>query len=128
MLRLCTAASRRAPTGIPTFGRRRSLGTLGFLPSADPFALVQQGITTMHVHTGLPWWLAVAGSAVALRVALLPAAWYQLRELRRFIALRPQVCTQVSDGVRCARTCPDDYTVEAEGWGVNIRAWCVCVV
>ncbi len=55
-----------------------------------PVSLTVEGLAAVQLHTGLPWWVAISGSAVALRIALLPALWYQLSETRRFVALRPQ--------------------------------------
>lgn len=40
--------------------------------------------------TGAPWWIVLSGSAVALRIAILPAVLLQARETRRLLALRPR--------------------------------------
>ena len=63
-----------------------SSSTAGF----GPVSLAVEGLAAVQLSTGLPWWAAISGGAVALRVALLPALWYQLRETRRFVALRPR--------------------------------------
>ena len=40
--------------------------------------------------TGAPWWVVLGGSAIALRIAILPAVLLQVRETRRFMALTPR--------------------------------------
>ena len=59
--------------------------------AAASLGVVPQALAYAHVATGLPWWLAIGGSAVALRVAILPSVFLQVRESRRFFALRPQL-------------------------------------
>ena len=66
---------------------RRSLSSSSL---TSPLELIERALVTAQLHTGLPWWATIAGGAVALRVALLPSLWYQLRETRRLVALRPQ--------------------------------------
>lgn len=112
MLRLYGGACRRiARRRLPVYPRQRPLTTLGGPPlPVSPFELAQEAIVTVHTQTGLPWWLSIAGTAVALRMALLPTVWYQLREIRRFTALRPQLvalrneCASIESGYTRTRT------------------------
>ena len=53
--------------------------------AAASLGVVPQALAYAHVATGLPWWLAIGGSAVALRVAILPSVFLQVRESRRFV-------------------------------------------
>ena len=39
-----------------------------------PEQAVESLLTAVHVQTGAPWWLAIGGSAIAFRIALLPLA------------------------------------------------------
>ena len=57
--------------------------------SFAPLAATASAITELQCITGLPWWLTIGGSAVALRVAILPSVFWQLSETQRFMALRP---------------------------------------
>ena len=57
----------------------------------SPLSLSQEWIAHIHATTALPWWVTIAGSAIALRVAILPAVYYQVRETRLLLALRPQL-------------------------------------
>ena len=97
---MLTAACRRAlrartlpqlarPNGLRPPTRQLS-GEVASAAATGPIALAVEGLVAVQLHTGLPWWAAIGGSAIALRVALLPALWYQLRETRRFVALRPR--------------------------------------
>lgn len=74
-----------------TNGRRRGFMTSKSFHLSNPIDVAEQALVSIHVHTGAPWWATIAGTAVAVRVALLPTLWYQLRETKRFVALRPQL-------------------------------------
>ena len=77
------------PSGLRPRTRQLS-GEVASAAATGPIALAVEGLVAAQLHTGLPWWAAIGGSAIALRIALLPALWYQLRETRRFVALRPR--------------------------------------
>ena len=86
-LRARTPRLLARPSGLCPHARQLS----GEVAAATgPIALAVEGLAAAQLHTGLPWWAAIGGSAIALRIALLPALWYQLRETRRFVELRPK--------------------------------------
>lgn len=58
--------------------------------SWNPLTLTQDALALVQAATGAPWWLVLGGSAVALRVTILPAVVLQVRETRRLMALVPQ--------------------------------------
>ena len=76
MLRRIAAAPRHMPP-------RRQL-------SFAPIAAVQDGLAYAQLATGLPWCATIAGSAVALRLAILPTVIHQVRQTRRLLGLRPR--------------------------------------
>ena len=88
-LRARTLPQLARPNGLRPRTRQLS-GEVASAAATGPIALAVEGMVAVQLHTGLPWWAAIGGSAIALRVALLPALWYQLRETRRFVALRPR--------------------------------------
>ena len=57
---------------------------LGFWPSDLALRLVD----AVHGGLDLPWWAAIAGSAVAARTALLPLSVYSLRQTTRMQAMK----------------------------------------
>ena len=57
--------------------------------SVSPVMAVQEGLASVQLMTGMPWYLTLGGSALALRVALLPSVVFQVRQTRRLMALRP---------------------------------------
>lgn len=59
------------------------------ITSLNPLTLTQEALAFTQAATGAPWWLVLAGSAVSLRVAILPAVLLQVRETRRLLALAP---------------------------------------
>ena len=88
-LRARTLPQLARPNGLRPRTRQLS-GEVASAAATGPIALAVEGMVAVQLHTGLPWWASIGGSAIALRVALLPALWYQLRETRRFVALRPR--------------------------------------
>ena len=58
--------------------------------SFAPIAAVQDGLAYAQLATGLPWCATIAGSAVALRLAILPTVIHQVRQTRRLLGLRPR--------------------------------------
>ena len=86
----CCAA--RLPTARPHRGVASAAVTEAAASAASvgPTALIQDALVHVQLVSGLPWWATIAGSAVALRVAILPTVLYQLSETRRFVALRPR--------------------------------------
>ena len=77
---------RRSLSGAPA----TALDATADVASAAPLGLVEQMLVHVHSAAGLPWWVAIGGSAVALRVAILPTVLYQVRQTRNFVALRPR--------------------------------------
>ena len=71
--------------------------------------LAQDTLAAVQLATGAPWWMTISGSAVALRIAILPSVMMQVRETRRLMALRPRFAALRA---KCA-------TIEAP----NERAW-----
>ncbi|KAF5197733.1 Albino3-like protein 3 protein, partial [Thalictrum thalictroides] len=58
----------------------------------DPF--VQTVISVLdgyHSITGLPWWIVIASSTLALRMALLPLLVFQLQKMKKFAELMPKL-------------------------------------
>lgn len=84
MLALRRAACGRRAAANTLAARARTLST-------SPLELTQHAIAQVQMSTGAPWYMAIAGSAVALRVAILPTVLYQVREARRLVALRPKL-------------------------------------
>ncbi|EFJ32039.1 hypothetical protein SELMODRAFT_408456 [Selaginella moellendorffii] len=54
-------------------------------------AAVQYVIYATHVVTGLPWWLSIALTTVAVRTMVLPLVIYQVKSTARFALLRPDL-------------------------------------
>jgi len=69
-------------------GRSRSLSGAAEVAA---LGIPAQVVVAAQAATGAPWWLAIGGTTVALRVGMLPLLWYQLAETRRFGTLRPQL-------------------------------------
>ena len=88
MLGLARASRSVRLARAPPF-QRRSMARRAL--STSPFELTQSAIAQVQLCTGAPWYMAIAGSAVALRVAILPTVLYQVRETRRLVALRPRL-------------------------------------
>ena len=106
LLRLHRPQARRSLLG--QLSGRRLLST-----TFAPEQVVESVLTAVHVQTGAPWWLAIGGSAIAFRIALLPLVRlhstkthpsvtyeartvllqvrFQVLETRRLVALRPQL-------------------------------------
>lgn len=77
--------SRRALSSVPAAAAASSASS-----TLNPLVLTQDALAAVHAATGTPWWLVLGGSAIALRVAILPAVLLQVRETRRLTALMPQ--------------------------------------
>ena len=77
--------SRRALSSVPAAAAASSASS-----TLNPLVLTQDALAAVHAATGTPWWLVLGGSAIALRVAILPAVLLQVRETRRLMALMPQ--------------------------------------
>lgn len=101
-LRLAPWRRPAARPGLGTPGPRRFSGAAAAggaaasagAPSGAAVASLgapAQFVAAAQAATGAPWWLAIGGSAIVLRVALLPLLWYQLRESRRLAAMTPQL-------------------------------------
>lgn len=87
--------------------------------SVAPLEMAQTGLAAAQAATGLPWYITISGSAVALRVAIIPSALYQMRETRRFLALRPQFAVISSE---CAKIQSPNERVLA----LTSRIWAEC--
>eukprot|EP00741_Cyanophora_paradoxa_P025065 tig00000342_g24193.t1 len=75
-----------ARIGAP-LGRRSFAGGSGGIPT--PVDAVEAFIRAGHEVVGLPWWLAIAGSALAVRLAFLPLVLYSRRVSARYSSLKP---------------------------------------
>ena len=103
MLLRRTPTLRRLPTRLATTtGLQRRLisgspagGSIAATAAADavwtPITGVQNLLVGVQAATDAPWWVTIGGCALALRVAILPAVFIQVRETRRLLALRPQL-------------------------------------
>lgn len=58
--------------------------------SSLPVLAVVDFLDGFHEFTGLPWWMIIASSTVAVRVALLPLLVLQLKKLKKISELLPQ--------------------------------------
>lgn len=59
--------------------------------SSLPVLAVVDFLDGFHEFTGLPWWMIIASSTVAVRVALLPLLLLQLKKLKKISELLPQL-------------------------------------
>ncbi|CAH8307493.1 unnamed protein product [Eruca vesicaria subsp. sativa] len=59
--------------------------------SSKPVLAVVDFLDGFHQFTGLPWWMVIASSTVAVRLALLPLLVLQLKKLKRISELLPQL-------------------------------------
>ncbi len=57
----------------------------------NPAHLALSALGAVHDQTALPWWVTIAATTIALRVALLPAAVYSIRNNAQIAALKPQM-------------------------------------
>ncbi|CAE5962906.1 unnamed protein product [Arabidopsis arenosa] len=59
--------------------------------SSLPVLFVVDFLDGFHEFTGLPWWMIIASSTVAVRLALLPLLILQLKKLKTISELLPQL-------------------------------------
>ncbi|XP_010528661.1 PREDICTED: ALBINO3-like protein 2, chloroplastic [Tarenaya hassleriana] len=71
--------------------------------SSLPVLTVIHFLDGFHQFTGLPWWMVIASSTVAVRLALFPLLVLQLRKLKRISELLPQLPTQGSEPLSAGR-------------------------
>ncbi|CAH2065557.1 unnamed protein product [Thlaspi arvense] len=65
--------------------------TLNDDSSSLPVLAVVDLLDGLQQFTGLPWWMVIASSTVAVRLALLPLLILQLKKLKRISELLPQL-------------------------------------
>ena len=93
--------------------------------SFAPIAAVQDGLAYAQLATGLPWFATIAGSAVALRLAILPTVIHQVRQTRRLLGLRPRFaalrreCAAITSPNERARTLAVRMYAECRQHGVE---------
>lgn len=58
--------------------------------SSFPVLAVIDFLDGFHQFSGLPWWMIIASSTVAIRLALFPLLTLQLKKLKRISDLLPQ--------------------------------------
>ena len=93
--------------------------------SFAPIAAVQDGLAYAQLATGLPWCATIAGSAVALRLAILPTVIHQVRQTRRLLGLRPRFaalrreCAAITSPNERARTLAVRMYAECRQHGVE---------
>ncbi|XP_006302131.2 ALBINO3-like protein 2, chloroplastic [Capsella rubella] len=75
-------------------GPELPIGSQDIIPSDDsslPVLAVVNFLDGFHEFTGLPWWMIIASSTVAVRLALLPLLILQLKKLKTISELLPQL-------------------------------------
>jgi YidC/Oxa1 family membrane protein insertase len=56
-----------------------------------PTAALQHLIDFVHTQGGLPWWLSIAATTVAIRVMVLPVLIFQMKATARLTLMRPEL-------------------------------------
>lgn len=56
-----------------------------------PTAFLQHVIDGIHMSTGLPWWLSIVATTVAIRVLVLPLMVHQMKSTARLTLVRPEL-------------------------------------
>ncbi|CDF32070.1 unnamed protein product [Chondrus crispus] len=87
-----TAASDAAPSLTDVATSADAIAVEAVAPWSD--TLLQPAVALLHtVHdvTGLPWWLAIGVSTIAIRSLLLPATLMTMRNSARMTALKPDI-------------------------------------
>lgn len=56
-----------------------------------PTAALQHLIDFVHTQAGLPWWLSIAATTVAIRVMVLPVLIFQMKATARLSLMRPEL-------------------------------------
>lgn len=85
----CFSPLRRFISSYPEF----PISSQDIIPKDDsslPVLAVVQFLDGFHEFTGLPWWMIIASSTVAVRLALLPLLILQLKKLKTISELLPQ--------------------------------------
>jgi hypothetical protein len=70
------------------------IGSQEIIPTDDsslPVLAVVDFLEGFHEFTGLPWWMIIASSTVAVRLALLPLLILQLKKLKTISELLPKL-------------------------------------
>lgn len=82
------------PSGPPELGPEFPIASQDIIIADDsssfPVLPVVDFLDGFHQFTGLPWWMIIASSTVAVRLALLPLLVLQLKKLKRISELLPQ--------------------------------------
>lgn len=81
------------PGGAPELGPEFPIASQDIIITDDsslPVLAVVDLLDGFHQCTGLPWWMIIASSTVAVRLALLPLLVLQLKKLKRISELLPQ--------------------------------------
>ncbi|KAG2312523.1 hypothetical protein Bca52824_024080 [Brassica carinata] len=83
------------PSGAPEPGPEFTIASQDIIIADDssslPVLAVVDFLDGFHQFTGLPWWMIIASSTVAVRLALLPLLVLQLKKLKRISELLPQL-------------------------------------
>ncbi|KAJ0243027.1 ALBINO3-like protein 2 [Hirschfeldia incana] len=81
--------------GPPELGPEFPIASQDIITTDDssslPVLAVVDFLDGFHQFTGLPWWMIIASSTVAVRLALLPLLVLQLKKLKRISELLPQL-------------------------------------
>ncbi|KAG0629653.1 hypothetical protein M758_1G119400 [Ceratodon purpureus] len=56
-----------------------------------PTAALQHLIDYVHTQGGLPWWLSIAATTVAIRLTVLPVLIWQMKATARLTVMRPEL-------------------------------------
>ncbi|CAF2138360.1 BnaA02g11910D [Brassica napus] len=82
------------PGGAPELGPELPTASQDIIITDDsslPVLAVVDLLDGFHQFTGLPWWMIIASSTVAVRLALLPLLVLQLKKLKRISELLPHL-------------------------------------
>ncbi|CAN6995633.1 unnamed protein product [Brassica oleracea var. botrytis] len=82
------------PGGAPELGPEFPIASQDIIITDDsslPVLAVVDLLDGFHQCTGLPWWMIIASSTVAVRLALLPLLVLQLKKLKRISELLAQL-------------------------------------
>ncbi|KAL2314876.1 Mitochondrial inner membrane protein oxa1-2 [Schizosaccharomyces pombe] len=68
------------------------LASFSFLPHN----ILQNGLNTLHIWSGLPWWASIAACAVAMRIAVFPVMLKMMKTSAKLAIINPKVAEHMS--------------------------------
>jgi len=84
-------ASEVAPDAVGNVGSSLSEVAAATVDCSYPTAALQHLIDYVHTQAGLPWWLSIAATTVAIRVMVLPVLVFQMKATARLTLMRPEL-------------------------------------